>query len=468
MPMDRRKKPNVVPKVMSEDEIISLLSDITPEEVNEARRTSMVPLYDTIFFEGEPGGAIIRDINGVEYLDCTSQAWTLNVGPSNPDVIYGAYVQASRLNHVRYGYPTIPRIKLLNKLAKIAPGDLKKVCLNAQGGSYAIEAAMKLAMINKPGSSLFVTFLRSYQGSTLATIGASAFIREGIRFPGFGLDHFMKAPYPYCYRCAYGEEGPDQCNNECLVTLEQLIDRGVNVPVTGMIVEPMQGPGGQVPAPKKFLEGLRKICDERKIVLIFDEAQTAFGRIGKWFAAEYYGVMPDVICFTKALGGGFPIGGILASKKLKQTFLTPGEEHSTFGSNPVSFAAACMTLEVIERLNLMKNAEEQGKYFTKRIKEEFMPKYPIIGDIRGPGLFIGMEMVKDRKTKEPASAEANTIVGEATKRHVIFDLSMTDTTSKGEIVRNVVKFKPPLVITREQVDHALQVLDESIKAVTKK
>ena len=468
MPFDRKKKPNVVPKALSENEIISLLSDITPEEVNEARRTSIVPLYDTIFFEGEPGGAVLRDINGVEYLDCTSQAWTLNVGPSNPDVIYGAYVQASRLNHVRYGYPTIPRIKLLNKLAKIAPGDLKKVCLNTQGGSYAIEAAMKLAMVNRPAPSLFVTFLRSYQGSTLATIAASSYIREGIRFPGFGLDKFVKAPYPYCYRCPYGEESAEQCNNECLSTLEQLLDRGVNVPVTALIVEPMQGPGGQVPSPKKFLEGLRRICDERKIVLIFDEAQTGFGRIGKWFAAEYYGVMPDIICFTKALGGGFPIGGILASKKLKQTFLTPGEEHSTFGSNPVSFAAACVTLEVIEKQNLMKNAEEQGKYFTKRIKEEFMEKYPIIGDIRGPGLFIGMEMVKDRKTKAPSTMEANSIVGEAFKRHVMFDLSMTDTTAKGEMIRNVVKFKPPLVITKQQVDHALEVLEESIKAVVKK
>jgi 4-aminobutyrate aminotransferase-like enzyme len=468
MPLDRKKKPNVVPRTLTENEIISLLSDVSPEEINEARRTSIVPLYDTIFFEGEPGGAVLRDVNGVEYLDCTSQAWTLNVGPSNPDVIYGAYVQASRLNHVRYGYPTIPRIKLLNKLAKIAPGDLKKVCLNTQGGSYAIEAAMKLAMINRPQPSLFVTFLRSYQGSTLATIGASAFIREGIRFPGFGLDKYVKAPYPYCYRCPYGEESAEQCNNECLSTLEQLLDRGVNVPVTALIVEPMQGPGGQVPSPKKFLEGLRRICDERKIVLIFDEAQTGFGRIGKWFAAEYYGVMPDIICFTKALGGGFPIGGILASKKLKQTFLTPGEEHSTFGSNPVSFAAACVTLEVIEKENLMKNAEEQGKYFTKRIREEFMDKYPVIGDIRGPGLFIGMEMVKDRKTKAPATMEANSIVGEAFKRHVMFDLSMTDTTSKGEMIRNVVKFKPPLVITRQQVDHALEVLEESIKAVLKK
>jgi 4-aminobutyrate aminotransferase-like enzyme len=468
MPFDRKRKPNVRPKTLTEDEIISLLSDITPEEVNEARRTTIVPFYDTILFEGEPGGAVLRDVNGVEYLDCTSQAWTLNVGPANPDVVYGAYVQASRLNHVRYGYPTIPRIKLLNKLAKIAPGDLKKVCLNAQGGSYAVEAAMKLAMVNRPQPYLFVTFLRSYQGSTLATIGASSFIREGIRFPGFGLDKFVKAPYPYCYRCPYGEESSEQCNNECLSTLEQLLDRGVNVPVTALLVEPMQGPGGQVPSPKKFLEGLRRICDERKIVLIFDEAQTGFGRIGKWFAAEYYGVMPDIICFTKALGGGFPIGGILASKKLKQSFLTPGEEHSTFGASPVSFAAACVTLEVIERLNLMKNAEEQGRYFTKRIKEEFMEKYPIIGDIRGPGLFIGMEMVKDPKTKTPATMEANSIVGEAFKRHVIFDLSQPDTTSKGETIRNVVKFKPPLVITRQQVDHALEVLEESIKVVVKK
>jgi 4-aminobutyrate aminotransferase-like enzyme len=410
-----------------------------------------------------PGGSIVRDIQGNEYLDCTSQAWTLNVGYVNPDVVYAAQFQAERLTHVRYGYPTVPRIKLVNKLSQIAPGQLKKVSIQNQGGGTAIEAALKLAMVHKPGASIFITSWMGYHGATLATIAASNWMPNPlIRFPGFGIEHFVKVPYPYCYRCR-GKQNPKNCDLECLEHLRRTIIYGTNAPVAGVLIEPMQGPGGQVPAPKRYIEGLRKLCNEENIFLIWDESQTAFGRVGKMFAAEIYGITPDMMTLTKGLGGGFPLGATLADEKLSG--FTPAEEHSTFGSSPLLMAAALINIEVIQRLDLPGRAAKMGAHITKRLKE-IQEKYEQIADIRGPGLFIGIEMVKDHKSNEPANSLSDAIVREGFKRGVIFDLSMP--LFRGlKFQRNVIKIKPPLVITKEEANRAVDVFEESLKVAIK-
>lgn len=450
------------PSVLSEEEIAELLTKITKEEIEECEAHILTPLKEIVLFSGVPGTAIVKDIEGNEYLDCTSQAWTLNVGYIHPDVIYAAQLQAERLTHVRYGYPTVPRIKLVNKLASIAPGQLKKVSIQNQGGSTAIEACIKLALINKPGASVFVTSWMGYHGSTLAAIAASNWMPDPlIRFPGFGLEHFVKAPYPYCYRCPYYKDpDPESCDLQCLEQLRLTILYGTNAPVAGVITEPMQGPGGQVPSPPRYIEGLRKLCNEENILLIWDESQTAFGRVGKMFAAEIYGVTPDMMALTKALGGGFPIGATLAHERLKG--FTPAEEHSTFGACPLIMAAALINIEVIQRLDLPARAARLGVHITKRLRE-LQEHYEQIGDVRGPGLFIGVEMVKDRSSKTPANSLADAIVREALKRGVIFDLSMPF--FRGiHFQRNVVKIKPPLVLTEEQADRAINVFEESLKA----
>ncbi|MFX1508662.1 MAG: aspartate aminotransferase family protein [Promethearchaeota archaeon] len=451
------------PKVLTEAEIADLLTKVTEEEVEECKSHILTPLKEMILTVGTPGGATVKDIDGNEYLDCTSQAWTLNVGYVNPDVIYATQFQAERLTHVRYGYPTVPRIKLVNKLSEIAPGSLKKVSIQNQGGSTAIEAAMKLAMIHKPGASLFVTHWLGYHGATLATITASNWMPNPlIRFPNFGLQHFVKAPYPYCYRCR-GQQDPKNCDLECLDYLRNLIMYGTNTPVAGIIIEPMQGPGGQVAAPQRYIEGARTLCTEMNVALIFDESQTAFGRVGKMFATEIYKVNPDMMALTKALGGGLPIGATLADEKYGG--FTPAEEHSTFGSSPLLMAAALINIEIIQRLDLPGRAERLGKHITKRLRE-IQESSEHIGDVRGPGLFIGVEIVKDRDRKEPANSLADAIVREGLKRGVIFDLSMPFMRHM-TFQRNVVKIKPPLTISDEQADQAVDVFNESLTAALK-
>ncbi len=451
------------PKVLTENEIAEMLTEVTEEEIEECKSHILTPLKEMILATGTPGGGIVMDIQGNEYLDCTSQAWTLNVGYINPDVIYATQFQAERLTHVRYGYPTVPRIKLVNKLSQIAPGSLKKVSIQNQGGSTAIEAAMKLAMIHKPGASLFITHWLAYHGATLATVTASNWMPNPlIRFPSFGLQHFIKAPYPYCYRCR-GQQDPKDCDLECLDYLRNLIMYGTNTPVAGIIIEPMQGPGGQVPAPQRYIEGIRKLCTEMNVTLIFDESQTAFGRVGKMFATEIYKINPDMMALTKALGGGLPLGATLADEKYGG--FTPAEEHSTFGSSPLLMAAALINIEIIQRLDLPRRAEYLGNHITKRLRE-IQESNEHIGDVRGPGLFIGVEIVKDRDGKAPANSLADAIVREGLKRGVIFDLSMPFMRHM-TFQRNVVKIKPPLTITVEQADQAVDVFNDSLQAALK-
>ncbi|MGC8786329.1 MAG: aspartate aminotransferase family protein [Anaerolineae bacterium] len=449
------------PQVLSYEEIRALLTEVTPEEFEQAKAHSLTRLKRQILYEGLPASAIVRDTDGNEYIDCTSQAWSLNVGYCHPDVLAAVVEQMRHLTHVRYSYATIPRIKLLNRLPQLFPGNLTKVALNNQGGGTTIEAAMKLAMINKPGATTFLMPYRAYHGCTLVTIAASHYMPGLSRFPGFGLDHLVKFPYPYCYRCPV-DKNPRTCSLACLESVEQVIRYGTNTPIAGLIIEPMQGAGGQIPTPPGYLAGLKEICQRHHIFLIYDECQTAFGRIGAMSAAEYYGVAPDMLVLSKGLGGGFPIGALLAREDLKG--FTAVEEHTTFGSNPVSFAAALANIEVMLRLDLPGRARRLGEYATSRLRH-MQEEHPIIGDVRGPGLFIGVELVEDPQTKVPATERATALVELAMLHGVIFDVDMPDLVDGVPTRRNTIKIKPPLTITEEQLNRALDVFETVLKEV---
>jgi|Deesub1362B_J571_1020462.scaffolds.fasta_scaffold00005_340 4-aminobutyrate aminotransferase-like enzyme len=448
------------PHLFSEEEISRLLSEITEGEVREAESTSLTTFEDIIFLEGTPGGAVVRDVNGKEYIDCTAQAWTLNVGYCQPDVIFAASFQASLLNHVRYSWPTIPRLKLINKLREIFP--LDRVVLNTQGGGWAIETAMKLAMINKKDAEIFLTAWRGYHGNSLATTSASHPLTTLIRYKPFGIDRFVRFPYPYCYRCPFGLSYPE-CSLRCIDVLENTIKRGGWGKYAGLIIEPIQGPGGHIPAPIEYLKALRELTDKYDIYLIFDESQTAFGRVGAWCAAELYNVTPDMMTFTKGLGGGYPIGATLAREDIKG--LTYPEEHTTFGGNPVIYAAALVNIMVIEKLDLIKEARDKGLYATRRLRE-IMERSEIIGDVRGPGLFIGIDIVEDKDDKTPSPELASEIVDRALEKGAIFALDMPDVYGDEFSFMNTIKFKPPLTISYEEIDRALHILEESIIEVS--
>ncbi len=432
-------------------------SKLTPEQIAELEQYIGygASWLGPVLVGGE--GCRVTDINGNSYLDCTSQAWSLALGYNHPEVIEAAVAQIRTLAHVRAGYPTIPRLLLAKKLANLCPGRLNRV-INAPTGSLAVEAAMKLALINRPEAHRFITFYHAYHGSTLATMAAGWMPTQtpgrfgpGVKFLPF-MQNFVRVPNPYCYRCPLGKTFPG-CSAECAAPLRDTIRRGVDGPVAAIMLEPVQGNGGQIPFPAPFVQEVRRICDEFGILLVFDEIQTGFGRTGRWFAAELLGVTPDILVLSKSLGGGFPIAAVVADDRLKQ-FEPTGEDVYTFGSNPVAQAAALKVIEILERDRIPERAARMGAMFTRGLLD-LQKQYPQIGDVRGPGLFIGMEMVKDPETKEPAPAEAKRIVEEAWKRGVILACASA--------LPNVIKIKPPLIIEEAEVSFVLDVLADTLK-----
>ncbi len=404
-------------------------------------------------------GCRVTDIHGASYIDCTSQAWSLALGYNHPEVIEAAVAQMRTLAHARAGFPTLPRLLLAEKLADLCPGHLKKV-VNAPTGSLAVEAAMKLALINRPTAHRFVTFYHAYHGSTFATMAAGWMpthtpgrFGPGAKFLPF-MQNVVRVPNPYCYRCPLALSYP-ACGAACARSLGDTIARGVDGPVAAVILEPIQGNGGQIPFPALFVTEVRRICSDFGIPLIFDEIQTGFGRTGRMFALDGLGVAPDMLVLSKSMGGGFPIAAVVADERLTQ-FEPTGEDVYTFGSNPVAQAAALKVIEVLERDRIPEHAARMGALFTEGLKR-LQARHPQIGDIRGPGLFIGVEMVKDPTTKEPATDKAKAIVAQAWQRGVIL--------ATASALPNVIKIKPPLIIRESEVGTVLEVLSDCLKAV---
>jgi 4-aminobutyrate aminotransferase-like enzyme len=396
-------------------------------------------------------GSVLTDINGKKYIDCTSQAWSFNIGFSHPRVIEAVKEQAEKISHVRTSFDTVPKLLLLKKLGEIAPGNLKKIMFSLHG-SVSNESALKLALINRPGATKFVTVYNNYSGRTFATIAASWVYPPISKLFAPYMENFVRIPNAYCYRCHYNLTYP-KCGLFCAEFLKTTFQYGVE-PVAAVTMEPMQAQGGQIDYPEGYLKRIREICNEFGVLLIFDEIQTSLGRMGCMWASEMYDVIPDIMVFGKALGGGYPLAGTMQRADMEPP--AAASDSYTFAHFPISFAAACATLDVLKDENLIERSRKMGQYFTVRLKE-LQNKYDIIGDIRGPGLMIGVELVKDRQTKEPAREITNTIVKEAIYDGVIFGESLF----KG--LGNVLKIKPPLVITEAEADKVLEVFEKHIK-----
>ena len=397
-------------------------------------------------------GSLLYDTDGNSYIDCTAQAWSLSVGYSHPKVIAAVRELIGRYSHIRTSFETVPKLLLSKKLAELAPGKLNRVtyCLS---GSEANEGAVKLAMRNSE-SDTFVSLFDGYHGRTLATLNLS-WPHPNNRFTAWSAP-VVRVPQAYCYRCPLNLSR-DSCGLACVDLAREIITRGAAEKPAALIMEPIQGNGGMVTFPPEYLQGMRKLCDELGTLLIFDEIQTGFGRVGAWFAADLYGTTPDILVIGKGLGGGFPLFGCIYREDLKG--FEPGDHSFTFAHFPVSMAAALATIQVIEEENLLERARLMGKIFTDGLKE-LQKEYDLIGEVRGPGLMIGVELVKDRQTKEPARAEAERFVHEGMKRGVIFG------ESKYLGLGNIVKIKPPLVITEAQVEQVLDVFREILEDVS--
>jgi 4-aminobutyrate aminotransferase-like enzyme len=386
------------------------------------------------------------DKTGKEYIDCTSQAWSLNIGYCHPSVIQAVSEQIQKFTHIRTSFDTVPKLLLAKRLSELGPGPLKKVSYSLTG-SDANEGAMKLAMRNRPGN-VFVTLWDGYHGRTLSTLNMS-WPHPDNRFTAW-KGEVLRSPQAYCYRCPFSLTYPS-CELECVRFARHAILKGASEPPVALMMEPIQGNGGMIDFPPDYYPAIRQMCDDLGMLLIWDEIQTGFGRVGDWFAANVYDTVPDIMIIGKGLGGGFPIFGTLSRGDLKG--FSPGDHSFTFAHFPVSMTAALATIDVIEHENLLERSRKMGAILTARLNE-LKDNYELVGDVRGPGLMIGVELVRNKRTKEPAREEAHRFVAEGLKRGVIFG------EAKYSGLGNIVKVKPPLVISEAQIDRVMEVFEE--------
>ena len=405
-------------------------------------------------------GVRVYDPTGKDYIDCTSQSWAMYLGFANEDInrIVAEHMQS--LSHVHQGFDTLPRFYLARKLAEIAPGDLNRVSFTV-GGGPAIEAAMKVAYKNTQPSRDFICLYDGYHGTTLGTMGASWISTRasgklvgGSRFLGLTRP-FIRVPNPYCYRCPMGLRR-ENCSIACAEALRLALERGVAGNAAGVIVEPIQASAGQIILPREYLLRVRGLCDEFNVPLIFDEVQT-YARTGRFFAAQRAGVTPDIIALGKGFGAGLPIAAIVVSDKLKG-FEPDAEELHTFANTSVGQVAAAKQIELLQG-GILDNAARMGEHLRSRL-EELQSEFPEIGDIRAAGLHIGVELVRDPVSKEPLVAEGRAVRAEAIKLGLIIGL--------GGVRPNVLKIKPPLIITQAECDEVLDKLRTAMIRVLRK
>jgi 4-aminobutyrate aminotransferase len=414
---------------------------------------SMVSKIEPVIV-ADADGAIIRDIFGREYLDCFSGISVTNAGHCHPEVIDEAFRQAKRFIHAgTYVYYIPIVIELAEKLAEITPPQLKKTFFG-NSGAEAIECAIKLARKFSKKYEL-ISLMCSFHGRTIATLSVTG--QAGRRKYDMGpyLSGVSFAPPPYCYRCFFEKTYPE-CDLLCARSIRNVIEFCTSKGIAAFIAEPVMGEGGIIPPPPEYFKVIKEILQEHNILFIADEVQTGFGRTGKLFAIEYYEVEPDIMALAKGIADGFPLSACITREDIGNSF-EPGDHLSTFGGNPISAAAALANIKVILRDKLTEQAAEKGEYFIKRLNE-MKEKYQIIGDVRGKGLMIGIELVKDRLKKTPAIDETRKIRDLCREKGLLI--------GSGGVYGCVLRVQPPLVIKKEQIDKALTILEESIRKVT--
>jgi len=394
-------------------------------------------------------GCIVEDVDGNRFLDCAAGIAVNSTGHSHPAVVKAIADQAARFIHMSgTDFYYEPQVKLAEEIAAIAPFDGGARSFFGNSGAEAIEAAIKLARYVTKRYGM-IAFLGSFHGRTLGALALTA--SKTVQRRGFNpfMPAVYHAPYPKTYRCPPGMT-PDQWVAYCLDYIEHELFGQLVSPdeVAAIVVEPIQGEGGYVIAPDAFLRGLREITRRHGILLVADEVQSGMGRTGKMFAIEHTGVQPDIVAIAKGIASGLPLGVAAARADLMKW--PPGAHASTFGGNPVACAAALATIALLKS-ELMANAATVGAYLKAGL-ERLMAKHPIIGDVRGRGLMVGVELVKDRATKERAIEERNAVVTAAFNRGLLV-------LGAG---KNSIRFSPPLVLTREQADTAVALFDEAL------
>ncbi|HEX8817694.1 MAG TPA: 4-aminobutyrate--2-oxoglutarate transaminase [Terriglobales bacterium] len=425
------------------------------------RRNSSVPRglsHGTPIYVAKAQDAWIEDVDGNRYIDFAGGIGCLNVGHRQQAVLSAIQKQLGNFLHTcAQVTPYEPYVQLAERLNQATPGTFHKKTLLVNTGAEAVENAVKIARAHT-GRSSIIAFEDAFHGRTMMTLALTSKTHPyKAGFAPFPSDVY-RIPYAYCYRCSYSLKYP-QCNVFCARHLEDTFKRVVaSEDVAAVIAEPVLGEGGFVVPPPEFFPTLIDICHKHGILFIADEVQSGFGRTGKLFASEHYGIEPDILVSAKSLGGGLPLAAITGRADIMDA-PGPGGLGGTFAGNPVSCAAALAVLDLFESEDLLARADELGRHFQRRAKE-WQKRWPIIGDVRGLGGMQAIELVKSRETREPAAEETKEITKYCYEHGLI-------TITAGSY-SNVIRVLVPLVVSSEQVDEAMDVLEGALQSVGEK
>lgn len=403
-------------------------------------------------FADQAKGAIITDVEGKEYIDFAGGIGVINVGHCDEKVLEAIEDQIKKYMHTCFHVVMYePYVALAKRFNEITPGDFPKKTMFANSGAEAVENAIKIAR-HATGRSAIIAFEDAFHGRTLLALSLTSKMKPyKFGFAPFAPEIY-RMPYAYCYRCAFGLEYPT-CELHCAYFLNDFFHTHISGEhVSALIVEPVLGEGGFVIPPKEYFKILQKICQEHGIVFIADEVQTGFGRTGRMFAMEHYETEPDIMVMAKSMAGGLPLSGITGRAELMD-HPQVGGLGGTFGGNPVACRAALAVLDLFEKEDLLSRAQRIGEKVLERFKE-FQEKYPIVGDVRGLGAMVGMEFVIDRKTKEPGTALAKRLTGLCREKGLLMISAGT--------YSNIIRPLMPLVITDEQLEKGLSIIEESL------
>ncbi len=418
-----------------------------------ARDTAVVsPSYprDYPFVMSHGRGVEVWDVDGNRFLDFVAGIAVCSTGHSHPEVVTAVTDAAQNFLHISSDYWHETQVRLGERIAEIAPMGEPAMSFFAQSGTESVEGALKLARY-VTGRPRFIGFLGGFHGRTMGSLSftASKYTQQKGFFPTMpGVTH---VPYPNNYRPLL--VGEDQ-GAAVLSYMEHVLFQS-NVPpseVAGILIEPIQGEGGYIVPPDGFLQGLRALCDKHGILLIFDEVQSGIGRTGQMFASQHWGVSPDIMTLAKGLGSGLPIGMVVAKRSIMSQWQR-GAHGNTYGGNPLCCAAALATLKLVTG-GLVDNAARMGEHFMGRLRE-LQARHAVIGEVRGKGLMIGMELVTDRASRAPARALCDRVINRAFENGLLL-LSCGQST---------VRFMPPLVVSAAEIDEAIAILDATLAEV---
>jgi len=415
-----------------------------------ARRQQAVPrgVSSTMnVFAAKADGAILEDVDGNRFIDFAGGIGVMNVGHARPEVTQAIIEQVEKFTHTCFSVMMYePYVELAERISKITPGDFPKKAIFFNSGAEAVENAVKIARY-ATGRPAIIVFDNAYHGRTLMTMTMTAKVKPyKHRFGPFAPEVY-RAPFPYPYRM---NMTPEEASRACIQELERMfVGEVAPDQVAAVVIEPLQGEGGFIPAPAGFLRDLKALCEKHGILFIADEIQTGFCRTGKMFAVEHDGVVPDMIAIAKSMGAGMPISGVVGRADIMDA-PPPGTLGGTYSGNPVACAAALAVLDLYEKEDLAARSREIGEQ-VMQLFARLQERYPSVGDIRGIGGMLAVELVKDRTTKEPDAHAASDILVAAHKRGLVL--------IKAGMYDNVIRVLVPLCVTNEQLQEGMGILD---------